>query len=91
MLNVSTSMNIDHSKGAIGEALNADYAEAYKIAMSTVKYQKASEAIEDMIFNHNVPIQTRFLAVFIAGVLRGQMQNHGAKIIIKGIKKEDGQ
>ena len=90
MLNISSVMRIDHSKDAAGEALGANYTEARKIAMSTVKYQKASEAIEDMIFNHNVPIQTRFLAVFIAGVLRGQMQG-GVKIIIKEIEKKDGR
>jgi len=91
ILNISTAMQVDHSKDSIGEALGADYDEARRIALSTVKYEKASEAVEDMIFNHNVPIQTRFLAVFVAGVIRGQMQGPKPKIIIKRPKTEDFQ
>ncbi len=71
MMKVLSTWEMDHTKDSLGEALGADYEKARSMAMQTIKLKKTSEAIEDMMFNNNEPLQTRILAVFIAGTIRG--------------------
>lgn len=71
ILKILTTIEFDHEKNSLGEALNADYETARNMAMRTIKFKKTSEAIEDLLLNNNEPLQTRVLAVYIAGTIRG--------------------
>lgn len=71
MLSVSQIVEFDHSKNNLSDAMQADYKRAKQLVLSTKYFKKASESMEKIIFDNNESLQTRILAVFIAGTMVG--------------------
>lgn len=72
LLKVMTPFEFNHDSESLGEAMNADYEKAKRLAMETLRKRKVSEAIEDLIFNNNENMPTKILAVFLAGSFHDQ-------------------
>lgn len=71
MMKIFITWEFDHNQNGLGAAINADYVKAKEMAIETVPFSKASEAIEHLMFNNKEPLPTRVLAVFLAGNIRG--------------------
>ena len=87
ILSIATSIEFDHTKPNLSEAMQADYEKAKALVLSTKVFDKASQGIEKMVFDNNENLQTRILAVFIAGTMIGG----GSKTIIIENRPPEGR
>jgi len=86
ILKVLTRWNFDHDKNGLGDAIDADYDRALALVRSSKRYENGSMLIEYLLFNNTESIQTRILAVFMAGTSRGMKLK--AKIMIKELNEK---
>jgi hypothetical protein len=71
ILTIVTCIEFDHDKKNLSEAMQADYEKARDLVLSTKEFSNASQSIEKLVFDNNENLQTRILAVFIAGTMVG--------------------
>jgi hypothetical protein len=78
ILKVAARWDIDSTKDGVGEALGADYKKVIELIQNTRKITRISETIETIMFDNNEPIQTRILAVYLAGIIYAKKSTDGS-------------
>jgi hypothetical protein len=87
ILKLQVEMEFDHADPTMsGSVKGADFYRAKQLAMTTIPMKQGSDVIESVLFGNQENFQTRVLALYIAGLIRGQA---GPPTIAIGIIHKD--
>jgi hypothetical protein len=73
-LKISTTIKFAHNEESMNQAFpNSDFYNAKRLAIATIPMRQTTVAIENILFNNKELFETRILAIFLAGHIRGQL------------------
>lgn len=74
VLKIIQVFEFDHENTSFSGAIKgADFDKAKQLAMKTLTLRNSSEAIEDILFYNNESLQTRILAIYVAGQIHSSI------------------